>query len=113
MLVDMLSIDDGRVVEPFVHFSLQSQIADLLLEEVNELSFAFLKCLQPAADGGDRIFSEIHTANWWRDGEAHLPTPQHRLLSIILLRGWSLARLFGQCACDANNADIWEFSTSR
>ena len=51
---------------------------------MNELSFAFLKCLQPAADGGDRIFSEIHSANWWRDGEAHLPTPQHRLLSIIL-----------------------------
>ena len=72
----------GEIVEVFPHLSLQTVIADLLLEPVAKGDQYFEFCQQQPADD---CVNELWSAGWWREAElrASRACPGARVLSII------------------------------
>jgi len=85
LIVDDLVVDNGQVVEQFLHFPFLCQIGDLLLEDVNVAAFAD-KFTERTNSNGLRVYGELASANWWKDAEAYVRVSlgEHlHLLSVI------------------------------
>ena len=97
--VDMLTVANGHIEQPFAHYSLARVIADLLLED-----FAFVERFNGQIDeDGVRTYGEMWTGDWWKKSienisqfqvpaqpQTEFPTAANILSIIIYVDGVSL-----------------------